>query len=81
MPRLTDEAAKLTPAQTAALLVAAEELLASIGITEPGESLTVTGELDGTDLRCLDNLYCAWNHCMRQIHGDPTAVMVPESNR
>ena len=57
------------------LAMAAEQLLAEFGVTEPGAGLD-NHEMPAAAL--LDSLYTAWNDYMRAKHGQPEAIFEPE---
>ena len=61
-----------------ALATAAEQLLAELGVTEPGAGRD-NHELPAGAL--MDALYAAWNNYMRARYSKPDAIFEPEGRR
>lgn len=64
------------PHQFLELMRSVEGVLAEFGATEPG-AVEKRGDVEAPASMLLDQLYIAWNNCMRELHDEPDAACVP----
>lgn len=64
------------PHQFLELMRSVEGVLAEFGATEPG-AVEKRGDVEAPASMLLDQLYLAWNDCMREIHCEPDAACAP----
>lgn len=64
------------PHQFLELMRMVEGVLAEFGATEPG-AVEKRGDVEAPASMLLDELYLAWNNCMRELHDEPDAACAP----